>query len=182
MDTLNLTKKEFKHLLTTSALVPVISLIAGIYIANSSFFAHSNQWQQATAPTTIEPIVTYSTHDSTKKKVKAQEPSTGIPSKTTKEDGNNPPLLETRYMVQAGLFADINNANDFLETLIQKEISAQIIEDKKNDTQVFRVIIGSFESQNYAEEYLKDIEGTYGIKLYLTTVNLPEHSNLIAAL
>ncbi|NVJ60451.1 MAG: SPOR domain-containing protein [Gammaproteobacteria bacterium] len=72
------------------------------------------------------------------------------------------------YLVQAGAFSDPINANKFRTNLNFRKIPAAIMSDlNKNGSAIYRVIIGSFQSQTSADDYLQMIEQKHSISLYL---------------
>ena len=150
MDTLNLTKLDLKFLLALASLVPIISFIAGVSIANSANAS-------AVAPTNnYEPQYINASNNSL------------IVSET--DDIERTPITK-HYIVQAGLFSNKENANKLSISLAKKKLDTQIISENKNGVPIFRVIIGSFESEDRAKTYSDDIEQIHAIKLYVTATD-----------
>lgn len=90
--------------------------------------------------------------------------------------------ITKRHIVQAGSFSNKENANKLFNSLAKKKLDTQIISENKKGLPVFRVIIGSFESEDRAKTYSAEIEKIHAIKLYVTATDSSKASNLIAAL
>jgi len=183
MNTLSITKSDLKLILLMSSIIPVLSLISGFYIANSQA-NHGLHSAITTSHTRVIPndaSITAPAKDSSDKQPTGINKNISALVLTSIGKINHAPTPK-RYIVQAGLFSDINNAKKLSTSLLRKELNSQIIEDNKNDKPFFRVIIGSFESEASAQSRLQEIELSHAIKLYLTAISSTKSSNFIAAL
>lgn len=165
MDTLNLTKSDLKLLLALVSLVPIISFMAGVFIANSHTLAYN------TSAIAL-------TNNDEPQYIKASNNSLRVSETNNIEQT---PITK-RYIVQAGLFSNKENANKLSRSLAIKELDTQIISENKKGVPIFRVIIGSFESEDRAKTYLDYIEQIHEIKLYMAATDSSKVSNFIAAL
>lgn len=183
MNALKITKSDLKLLLLMSSIMPVLSLISGFYIANSQA-NHELHSDITTSHTRVIPNdigITTPAKDSSEKQPTGINKNISALVSTSIGKTNHTPIPK-HYIVQAGLFSDINNAKKLLTSLLRKELDPKIIEDNKNGKPFFRVIIGSFESEASAQVRLQEIELSHAIKLYLTPISSTKSSNFIAAL
>jgi cell division protein FtsN len=80
------------------------------------------------------------------------------------------------------LFSEFKNAKKLSSKLEQKELDSQIIDDIKDGSSIYRVIIGSFQSKEIAQALLQDIRNSHSINLYLTMTNSKNRSNCLVSL
>jgi cell division septation protein DedD len=184
MEALNITKSDLKFLLVMSSIVPVLSFISGFYIANGQPVPGVHSAYHATPLTQIEDDNVSTAGLATEKNEKPltmTDDNISSAKATTIGKIKLAPITK-RYIVQAGLFSDIKNAKKLSNSLLQKELDIQIIDENDNGIPVFRVIIGSFDSRESAQVLLQDIEQRHSIELYLTAINSTTSSNFVAAL
>lgn len=154
MDTLQLSKNDFKFLLPITLLVPLGCFIAGLYVANS--FSNQSSSQQVTD--TISSL------------------------KSTDEDSSSSTLAVAQkapktahYIVQAGVFSTHQNAVNFQSTLHQQEIKSRISGTIQKGKQFYRVELDSFKSKELAMEFLSSIKEKHGVDLYITDTGNNHH-------
>ena len=184
MDTLNLTKSELKILLLLSSLVPVLSFIGGVYFAYNPETVKLDVPAQTQVNASIEPlhpgVINESIIEEESVTQTQQDESILADVETVEAE---PVAMAKRYIVQAGLFMEIENARNLSDALLHQELDAQIIEDiDSKGLTVFRVVVGTFDTQEQAKTYQNSIEQIHAIKLYLTTTLSNKNLNLIAAL
>lgn len=184
MDTLNLTKSELKILLLLSSLVPVLSFVGGVYFAYNPATVELDSVEQVRASVGVEPQNSGVIIEPIVEKVavtQMQQEETILTDAETL--GTDPVAIAPHYIVQAGLFMEIENARNLSDELTHQALGAQIIEDiDSKGLTVFRVVIGTFDTQEQAKTYQNSIEQAHAIKLYLTTTLSNKNLNLIAAL
>jgi cell division protein FtsN len=165
-----------------SSIVPIISFMVGFYVANNTTHKEFNNADHAMISTSNKSEnVTPAIHS--KKDVEyVSKTMDDTLQKTAKNREPKQAAIIKRYIVQVGIFSVLENAKKLTSTLIQQKLDANIIDDHKNGTLRFRVIVGSHESQASAKSQLQHLEETHKIKLYLTTVHLNKMSNYVAVL
>ena len=163
MDPFNFTKNDFKLLLATSAILPLIAVIVGFYIAtNATSSSLPQKHNENVATKTDSPVE------------QLANSSQQLSADTDTENDIAIYQIEKIHIAQAGLFSVHKNATLYFEMLNKKQIHAQIVNSTINDIPIYRVITGSFDSRNDAINHASIINQTHGLKLYITT--LQDHS------
>lgn len=188
MDTLSISKSEIKFMLVLSSIVPVVCFCLGFYFAGgepTSYPANLTQ-KNAAMPNQVE---TPSQAETVSLNRQIPDTSTQQLLVVTENTLTSEPLVsenkrvdEKRYVLQAGLFAEVKNAQKFLDLLAQKQLDAQISNGQRDGHAVFRVIVGRYSSKEEAQAFRHIIEQTHAVKLYLSQITADEEGRLVATL
>ena len=161
MGTFNFTKNDFKLLLAASAILPLIGILVGFYIATNSTPSNLDLKHNENVTTkTDSSVITNS----------EQLASNSQQLSADTESDIAPHKVEKLHIAQAGLFSVHKNATLYFKTLDKKQINVQIVNSTINDIPIYRVITGTFESRNDAMKHASIINEIHGLKLYITTL------------
>ncbi|WP_428607546.1 SPOR domain-containing protein [Sedimenticola sp.] len=183
MDALNLTKKDFRYLLAASATLPVICFVAGLYVATQirsesmplspTNYIATVQTHEGVANQPAPPPDPLLSADADEQRTQA----TAMPDVAAKPD-----LQPNRFIVQAGLFSNRANAEHLLATLNQRQIQAHLLDRQEAVLQVYRVILGSFDSREAAIQHAKKMLTDHHIALYVAELSNDVKPGLVASL
>ena len=187
MDTLQLSKNDFKLLLIATALIPVLCFVSGLYTANSFAYSEVNDEKAVSMSLAKETAAVTEKTDMSEQ----PEPLQGssdisltpvVSTVNVVSEANLIPLTSPRYVVQAGIFSTYKNAVEYQTTLRINGLETQITDHLKNANPIYRVILDSFDSKDDALKYLASIEEKYGLALYIAQINSKDYATKVAVL
>lgn len=158
MGSFNLTKRDCKLLLAGAAALPVICFIGGLYTATITKADNAS-------PDQTDKLATLTDND-----------SIAVTEKQDQDIESAP--VPKHFVVQAGLFAELGNAERFQESLNKKDIEARLMADEG----FHRVIVGSFYSIDDAKSFSQVVEREHNLEVFITSVGEPSTSQFIASL
>ena len=181
MNTLQISQKDVKSLLISSALLPVTCFILGFYIA-SSIYSNGSAESYTVAQnfeTNTTPNRKHKTEQIKQIAPDAQHHKISSLNKVALRplfsDVNNIPLSNANYIVQAGLFSKYQNAVRFQLELRFKGVESQISDISRNDKQMYKIIVGSFKLQEKALQFLERMKEKQNLDLYIAHSSKREH-------
>ena len=179
MDGMSISKSDLKYLFLFASLVPILSFMMGFYIAKSTVGeAAALKSDKATA--LVKQDITKL--DPANKLVTEAPVLIGSPVAFCPEVTGKAEVVAKRYILQAGLFSTVENARKQTKFLIQSGLVPQIVSESINGANLFRVILGSHDSEETAKARAETIQQTYAIKIYVSDTSAVVLNDLVAAL
>ena len=190
MKKLNITKSDIKFLLIFASFLPTFGFVLGFYVASSqNNYATTDIVEQS-------PLPEKQTLVSEAKEIETNISQT-IANKSKNSDESNKivntqPISVTntieekafsgKYVLQAGLFSNASNAVKYSSSLMKKGLDVNIVEDRKLESPVYRVTVGTFDSEEKAIQELLSIEERYSLNLHMTKLDKVNDMTYVAAL
>jgi cell division septation protein DedD len=169
---IKLSKLDLKVLLLTAALLPVLSFAAGLFTANSIA-----QPQAINMPVTMKTNATDAVI--TEQAALKEEINEAIANKPASPE--IPLSSNDQFLIQAGVFSSLQNANSYRDSLLKADIEAEVLTDGINDKDIFRVILSKHETKQDAEAILQQYQAKHPpLKLYISLVTAPVNETIAA--
>lgn len=205
MESVSFSKSDLKILFALSMTIPLMSFIFGFFLAQkseptASISPATYLTSEALQPTENAPSIDIDDTDgmqtivvskTTPRASESQSIQPVVKTDTPKVKSvtpdpsevvsNSPTPTVKRYIVQAGLFASVENAKKFTQTLTKSGLTPQIIRESNNDASLFRVFVDSFASQKDAWSYTIKMKREHSISLVVTDTHSAKLKDLIAA-
>lgn len=190
MDTLQLSRNDFRFLLIAPALLPTLCFILGFYTVDIFNLGNINKEKVISTPLAQDTNKTLEL----KNKLALSEQTTNTPasidvpvsssasSNDTLTDVKILPLTRSLFVVQAGLFSKYENAVQFQSKLLIKGLDTQITDTLKNGKHRYRIILDSFKSQKAAVQFLKIAKEKHKIDLYVAHINGNDYLKTVSVL
>ena len=166
MESFNLTKKDCKLLLIAAVVLPIVCFIGGLYTATVTNADN-------VSPGQMENSALRSSETAEK-----QLETDSIAAIEQQSDKDESVFIHKHFIVQAGLFSELDNAKRFQKSLNKRDIEARLIEGEG----FYRVIVGSFYSIDDAKSFSQVVAKSHNLKVFITSVGEPSPSQFIASL
>ena len=187
MISIQLSKTDVKQIVIGSALLPIICFVSGFFI--SSAFSPAAKHQDTPSSTPLTSTTNNTTIRNTSADKTKEYSRTGTSTESMTQDSNSQltennkaALEENRYIVQAGIFSKLENAEKLQLKLHQTGLETKIVGNLNNNQRMHSVSLHAFPSKKDASNFLNQIKEQHDVDLYISELHLESFEKPIASI